>query len=99
MENEESAKVFESIHDQENWKQWIESAGKSDPPPDFFADTYKYMMDVMRVDDHSYKNKKGKVVNPTNSHIRDVEKEIIQSGIMELCPITSQSILLYHNNR
>lgn len=53
MENEESAKVFESIHDQENWKQWIEIAGKSDPPPDFFADTYKYMMDVMRVDDHS----------------------------------------------
>lgn len=86
MEDEESIKVFESIHDQENWKQWIESAGKSDPPPDFFTDTYKYMMDVMRVDDHSYKNKKGKVVNPTNSHIRDVEKEIIQSGIMELCP-------------
>lgn len=85
-ENTESIKVFESIHNQENWKQWIESAGKSDSPPDFFSDTYKYMMDVMRVDDHSYKNKKGKVVNPTNHHIRDVEKEIIQSGIMDLCP-------------
>lgn len=42
------------------------------------------MMEVMRVDDHSYKNKKGKIVNPTNSHIRDIEKEIIQSGIMEM---------------
>lgn len=84
--NEESIKVFESIHNQENWKQWIESAGMSDPPPDFFSDTYKYMMDVMRVDDHSYRNRKGKVVNPTNRHIRDVEKEIVQSGIMNLCP-------------
>lgn len=85
-ENEESIKVFESIHNQKNWKQWVESAGKSNPPPDFFSDTYRYMMDVMRVDDHSYKNKKGKVVNPTNSHIRDIEKEIIQSGIAEHCP-------------
>lgn len=86
IKNEESIKVYEAIHNQENWKQWIESAGKGDPPPDFFSDTYKYMMDVMRVDDHSYKNKKGKVVNPTNSHIRDVEKEIMQSGVLEMCP-------------
>lgn len=55
------------------------------------------MMDVMRVDDHSYKNKKGKVVNPTNSHIRDVEKEIIQSGIMELCP-NAELIINAHTN-
>lgn len=40
MENEESIKVFESIHNQENWKHWIESTGKSDSPPDFFTDTY-----------------------------------------------------------
>ncbi|MBD5486566.1 MAG: hypothetical protein HDR18_13775 [Lachnospiraceae bacterium] len=86
IESEEVIKVFESIHDQENWKLWIESAGKADPPPDFFSDTYKYMMEAMRVDDHSFKNKKGKVVNPTNSHIRDLEKEIMQSGIMEMCP-------------
>lgn len=86
IENEETIKVFESIHNQEYWKQWIESAGKTDPPPDFFSDTYMYMMDVMRVDDHSYKNKKGKVINPTNSHIREVEKEIMQSGILEMCP-------------
>lgn len=85
-ENEESMKVFESIYNQENWKQWIESVGTSDPPPDFFSDTYMYMMDVMRVDDHSYKNKKGKVVNPTNIRIRELEKEVIRSGILDNCP-------------
>lgn len=96
-ENKKSIKVFESIHNQENWKQWIESAGKSDPPPDFFSDIYKYMMEVMRVDDHSYKNRKGKVVNPTNSHIRDVEKEIVQSGIMEICPNAELMINAFTN--
>lgn len=86
VESEEAIKVFELIHNLDNWKLWIESSGKSDPPPDFYSDEYKCMMDVMRVDDHSYKNKKGKLVNPTNRHIRDMEKEILQSGIMEMCP-------------
>lgn len=35
-ENEEIIEVFKSIYDQQNWKEWTESAGKSDPPPDFF---------------------------------------------------------------
>ncbi|MCM1212252.1 MAG: hypothetical protein NC318_11670 [Blautia sp.] len=86
IENAKVINVFESIHNQDNWKLWTESAGKSDPPPDFYSDKYKCMMEVMRVDDHSYKNKKGKVVNPTNIHIRDVEKEIVQSGIMDMFP-------------
>lgn len=38
------------------------------------------------MDDHSYKNKKGKVVNPTNIRIRNVEKEIVQSGVMDMLP-------------
>lgn len=86
IENEKVIHVFESIHNLDNWKLWTESAGKSDPPPDFYSDKYKCMMEVMRVDDHSYKNKKGKVVNPTNIHIRNVEKEIEQSGIMDMFP-------------
>ena len=86
VESEKTIEIFETIHNRDNWKLWIDSAGKADPPPDFYSDEYKCMMEVMRVDDHSYKNKKGKVVNPTNSHIRDVEKEIMQSGIMDMFP-------------
>lgn len=85
-ENEEVIQVLESIHNQDKWKLWTESAGKSDPPPDFYSDAYKYMMEVMRVDDHSHKNKKGKIVNPTNSHIRELEREILQSETMESLP-------------
>lgn len=86
VESEKTIEIFETIHNRDKWKLWIESSGKADPPPDFYSDKYKCMMEVMRVDDHSYKNKKGKVVNPTNSHIRDVEKEIMQSGIMDMFP-------------
>ncbi|MCH5345165.1 MAG: hypothetical protein J1E64_14120 [Acetatifactor sp.] len=86
VESEKTIEVFETIHSKDNWKLWIESSGKADPPPDFYSDEYKCMMEVMRVDDHSYKNKKGKIVNPTNRHIRDVEKEILQSGIMDMLP-------------
>ena len=41
-------------------KKWINSSGKNDPPPDFYNDKKKLMMDVMRIDDHAYINKKGK---------------------------------------
>ena len=85
-ENSDVVNAFESIYDPEKWKNWKDSAGKADPPPDFYSDTYLTMMEVMRVDDHSYKNKKGKVVNPTNMHIRDVEKEIEKSGLMDMFP-------------
>lgn len=86
VENEKTIEIFETIHNRDNWQLWIESAGKADPPPDFYSDEYKCMMEVMRVDDHSYKNKKGKIVNPTNSLIRDVEKEAMQAGIMDMFP-------------
>lgn len=86
VENKDAISIFESIHDLENWREWKYSGGKADPPPDFYSDTYFTMMEVMRVDDHSYKNRKGKVVNPTNMHIRKVEKEIVQLGIMDICP-------------
>lgn len=56
--------IFSCVHNPEQWKEWINSSGKSDLPPDFYCNSKKLMMDVMRVDDHSYINKKGKIVNP-----------------------------------
>lgn len=74
--NEENAKIFNTIHDENQWRNWIDSSSKAALPPDFFSDEFKQMMDVMRIDDHGYKNKKGKVVNPTYSRESKVEKEL-----------------------
>lgn len=55
--------VFSSIYKRKNWKKWINSSGKNDPPPDFYNKDLQLMMDVMRIDDHEYISSKGKVVN------------------------------------
>lgn len=70
---EEAQIVLLSILDDDKWKYWLDSSGKSDPPPDFYSDKYGLMMDVMKVDDHEFLGRKGKVVNPT----RTLESDII----------------------
>lgn len=78
--------IFASIHDTEEWKLWSDSSGKSDPPPDFYNDKLKLMMDVMRIDDHAFENKNGKIVNPTNQQESIIQKEIRKSGMLDSFP-------------
>ena len=78
--------IFASIHDTEEWKLWSNSSGKSDPPPDFYNDKLKVMMDVMRIDDHAFENKNGKIVNPTNQQESMIQKEIRKSGMLDNFP-------------
>lgn len=61
----ESKKIFTTIYDINQWINWIDSSGKNAPPPDFYNDELKLMMDVMRIDDHAFQNKKNKIINPT----------------------------------
>lgn len=83
---ESSEDVFNHIYREENWLKWTDSSGKDEPPPDFYCDDLRFMMEVMRVDDHSHKNKKGKLINPTTSKERTLEKELRNSGIMDNFP-------------
>ena len=69
-------KIFTHISESKHWKNWICSSGKDEPPPDYYSDKYKLMMEVMRVDDHAYKNKKGKLVNPVNIKESELQAEI-----------------------
>ena len=61
-----------------NRKNWINSSGKSDPPPDFYNNKHKIMMDVMRIDDHAYVDSKGKIQNKTLQHEGEIFKMINQ---------------------
>lgn len=60
-----------------NRKEWIDSSGKNDPPPDFYDNKHKLMMDVMRIDDTTYKNKKGKLVDLTRQKEEKLLKEYL----------------------
>ena len=84
--NSNTISILNSIRENENWKKWSNSSSKSAPPPDFYSDGYGLMMEVMRVDDHTYKNKKGKLVNPTNIKESKIKKEILQSDWIKSFP-------------
>lgn len=86
LQSDAAIHIFESIHNIDNWKKWVDSSGKSDPPPDFYCKDFKYMMDIMRVDDHSFKNKKGKLVNQVNMKESGIQAELIEKGVSALFP-------------
>ncbi len=73
-------RLIESICNKDQWKNhWINSAMKSDPPPDYYSDTLQLMMEVMRVDDHTREGKKkGKILNPVNARESIIQNEIRQ---------------------
>ena len=78
--------ILDKVCNKDKWARWTDSSGKSDPPPDFYSDEYKLMMDVMRVNDHEQKGKKGKLHNPSMAHEKEMYKELEQAGIIEQFP-------------
>lgn len=89
----ESSDVVLSVLDEDRWKQWVDSSGKGDPPPDFYSDTYGSMMDVMRVDDHGFISKKGKVVNPTLAKEHEIIKDFERKGLFVTNPDVRLQVL------
>lgn len=67
---------YNQIHNENSWVSWVDSSAKNAPPPDFFNEEHKIMMEIMRVDDHAFK-KKGKFINPTNSKESERRREIM----------------------
>ncbi len=86
VESSEAIEILDTIHSKEKWANWRDSSGNSDPPPDFYSDEYRLMIDVMRVNDTERKNKKGKLLNPTIKHERELYREIQDSGILDRFP-------------
>lgn len=72
---EETAQVFKKIYNKSEWAEWKDSSKKEAPPPDFYSDKFKLMMEVMRVDDHSRVNDRGQVINPTNIREAKIQRE------------------------
>jgi len=80
---EELDRAFTLIKDENVWKSWIDSSSKSAPPPDFYNDIEKIMMEVMRFDDQQTIDGK---IHATRSKEAKARKEIMDSGIMDLVP-------------
>lgn len=84
-EDDSEKEIIESLLE-ENFEDWHYSAGKADPPPDYYNDSLHVMMDVMRVDDHSHLSDKGKLINPTNIKESKIQNELKKLGILNTFP-------------
>lgn len=83
---DDEKEIIETIMDCDKWKDWTASCGKNDPPPDFYCDSKKLMMDVMRVDDHSFIGDKGKIVNPYKMRESQLMTELKEKGVLASFP-------------
>lgn len=84
--DQQAEKLFLSITKEALWNKWTDSSAHDAPPPDFYNEETFTMMDIMRVDDHGYKNKKGKTVNPARRHDTELMHELENSGILNRFP-------------
>lgn len=86
IDTEEIQNVAKSILDKEIWEsEWVDSSGKDDPPPDFYNNNQNLMLEVMRVDDHTFEEN-GRIKNPTNQLARKLEKDMRRMGLFEENP-------------
>lgn len=90
-QNSEAIRIIaESLLDDDKWqKEWVDNSAKNAPPPDYYNDNQKLMLEVMRVDDHAFEQN-GRIFNPTNQKARKSEKEIkekFEDSLTELTQI------------
>ena len=85
VNGEDCKKIYTSLVNNKEFSEWIDSSGKSDPPPDFYNPKAKMMMDIMRVDDHGHINEDGKYINPVNQQESKIQREL-RSGVMKSFP-------------
>ena len=81
--SKEAERICCLVHDKTKWKKWVDTSAKNALPPDFYCDTEKIMMDVMRIDDHESISKKGQVVNPTRVIETQMMKELRDAGVLD----------------
>ena len=74
--NIKTFKLYKLIHSKKLWKNWINTSGKSDPPPDYYNNSNKMMIDVMRIDDHSFVNDTGNTINLHNRRESEIISEL-----------------------
>lgn len=85
-ESDDLFSIIQSLVDDNSWeKDWIDNSAKNAPPPDFYNDKAKLMLEVMRIDDHAFE-RKGRIQNPTNQKMRKIEKELRSKGVFDSFP-------------
>lgn len=75
-------KVFSDVYDA-HISEWKDTSGKADKTPDFYSDTLGTMLEIMRVDDHTFENPDGKIINHTTAKTFQIFNELKKSSLFE----------------
>lgn len=79
--------IIQSICDDDQWAKWHNSSGKEDPPPDYYNNDLKLMMEIMRVDDNGHIDEStGKPVHPIRVRESELIREMKGKGILDILP-------------
>lgn len=73
-------RLINSIVNNSRWKKWTNNCGNTDNPPDYYNDSEKMMIEVMRVDHYMHRNSKGKNANSNAENIAKVISSLVQEG-------------------
>jgi hypothetical protein len=76
-------RIYQSTIDDEAWKKWRNTSGKSDVPPDFVNHEAHIMMEVMRFDDQAKNSGK---TNEAKAKENRTLNEFNKSGIFDVFP-------------
>ena len=63
-------------------KEWMDSSGKGDPPPDFYNEKYMMMAEMMSVSDNEFVDGK-RVINPTAAKMSEMFYELETRGALD----------------
>lgn len=73
---------FNSIYREKLYRDWINSSGKNDVPPDFFSPNYRYMLEVMRVDDYVLAENSPNVLE--SKFVKNIENMLREKGVSSI---------------
>jgi len=86
--------IFESISNDEQWTKWHDSSSKDAPPPDYYNNELKLMMEVMRVDDNEHIDElTGKSIHPLRVRENELIRELNDKGIIDILPPNGQIMI------
>ena len=87
--------IFQSIRNDEQWVKWHDSSGKDAPPPDYYNNELKLMMEVMRVDDNEHIDElTSKSIHPLRVRESELISEMKNKGILDILPPNGQIMII-----
>ena len=87
-----AVQFFLSLHREKRFQKWINSSGKDVPPPDFFSEKFKYMLEVMRVDDFVKGNQSPNALE--SAFFKNVENTLRENGQPSLKELNIQMMVI-----